>query len=74
MPDNIQVTRPCTVILVSLVESILKTTNFGINPAYILVFNNPDLKVGATDLVIFEGFRPNDYLFYTFLDRTLSCF
>ena len=53
-----------------MVESSLKTTNFGLKPVILLVFNNSDLKVGATDLVIYEGFSPDDYFFYTFLDRT----
>ena len=51
-------------------ESCLKTIGFWLKPANSLVFNSPDLKVGAIDVVVNKGFSPIKCFSQTFLDET----
>jgi signal transduction histidine kinase len=52
-------------------ESSLIRGCFGLKPANSLGINNPDLKVGAIDVVEYKGFSPIPDFFYAFLDRSL---
>jgi len=54
-----------------IVVSSLKTVDFGLKPGNCLVFNCPDLKVGAIDVLEIQGFSHIFLIFDTFLDQTL---
>jgi len=53
-----------------MLESCLKTNNFGLKPVDSLVFGNSDLMVGVMDSVEYKGFNPNSCFVDYFLDRT----
>ena len=55
-------------ILLSILESGLKTDYFGLKPANSQIFNNPELKVGVIDVAVNKGFSPNIRFFHAFLD------
>jgi len=54
--------------------SSLKTVDFGLKPGKWLVFNCPDLKVGAIDVRNIQGFSHINKIQSAFLDWTLKCF
>jgi hypothetical protein len=47
---------------------------YGLKPGNCLVFNCPDLKVGAIHVLDIHGFSHLDEIYRTFLDRTLYWF
>jgi len=51
-----------------------KTVDFGLKPGNCLVFNCPDLKVGAIDVRNIQGFSHINKSQSAFLDWTLKCF
>jgi len=52
-----------------IVVSSLKTVDFGLKPGNCLVFNCPDLKVGAIDIRDIQGFSHIFLIFDTFLEQ-----
>ena len=50
-------------------ESSLKTSNFGLKPGKELIFNCPDLKVGAIDMRDNQGFSHINEIYWLFLDQ-----
>jgi len=50
--------------------SSLKTVDFGLKPGNWLVFNCPDLKVGAIDARDIQGFSHINKIYCAFLDST----
>jgi hypothetical protein len=54
--------------------SSLKTSYFGLKPGKWLIFNCPDLKVGAIDMRDNQGFSHINKIQSAFLDWTLKCF
>jgi hypothetical protein len=51
-------------------EVSLKAGDFGLKPGNYLVFNCPDLKVGAIDVRDIQGFSHILLIFDAFLDQT----
>jgi len=47
-------------------ESSLKTSNFGLKPGKELIFNCPDLKVGAIDMRDNQGFSHINEIYWLF--------
>jgi hypothetical protein len=51
-----------------MIESSLKTGDFGLKPGKWLIFNSPALKSGAIDVGDIQGFSHIEKTFGTFLD------
>ena len=47
---------------------VLKLVGFGLKPGKRLIFNCPNLKVGAIDVRDIQGFSPINNVYVTFLD------
>ena len=56
-----------------IIESSLKTSYFGLKPGKWLIFNCPDLKVGAIDMRDNQGFSHINKIHSAFLDYTHNC-
>jgi ASC-1-like (ASCH) protein len=52
-----------TAVRIIKIETSLKTDDFGLKPGNRLVFNCPDLKVGAIDIRDIQGFSPINFNF-----------
>jgi len=46
-----------------MIKSSLKTINFGLKPSKWLIFNCPDLKVGAIDIRDYQGFSHSNEIY-----------
>jgi hypothetical protein len=72
--NRVQIKNPINQLFDGIFEFInvssLKTVGFGLKPDNCLVFNCPDLKVGAINVRDIQGFSHNKKIYGTILDCT----